>query len=190
MSPVIRIHEFGASGVLRSEDISTLEPGPGEVRIRSHTASVNPVNYEMRQGGYPMVSADDQPITTGRDVSGVVDAVGEGVESFAEGALAHAMISKGGGYAQHSIVSAGDAAAMPNGLGHEQAAAIPLAGLAAWQALIDHGKLREGQSVLIHGGADSVGHFAIQIAEARGPASSPLRPPRMLCCCASLAPIW
>lgn len=168
MSRAIRIHEFGASDVLRLEDIQAPQPGPGEVRIRVHAAGVNPVDYKTRQGGYPMVGADDLPITMGRDVSGVVDAVGKGVESFGEGAIVHAMISKGGGYAQHAIVNAGEAAAVPEGLGHKQAAAIPLAGLTAWQALVDHGRLREGQTVLIHGGAGGVGHFAIQIAKARG----------------------
>ncbi|SFH26748.1 NADPH:quinone reductase [Palleronia marisminoris] len=168
MSLAVRIHEFGASDVLRSEDVPTPEHGPGEVRIRVHAASVNPVDYKIRQGGYPMVSADDLPITMGRDVAGVVDAVGDGAESFDEGALVHAMISNGGGYAQHAIVNVGDAAAVPNGLGHDQAAAIPLAGLTAWQALVDHGKLRGGQSVLIHGGAGGVGHLAVQIAKARG----------------------
>lgn len=168
MSLAIRIHEFGTSDVLRTDDVPTPEPGPGEIRIRVHAASVNPVDYKIRQGAYPMVGAEDLPVTMGRDVSGVVDAVGEGADSFDRGALVHAMISTGGGYAEHAIVSAGDAAAVPQGLGHEQAAAIPLAGLTAWQALVDHGQLREGQSVLIHGGAGGVGHFAIQIAKARG----------------------
>lgn len=168
MSLAIRIHEFGASDVLVSEEIPTPEPGPGEVRIRVYAASVNPVDYKIRKGVYPMVSTADLPMTMGRDVSGVVDAVGEGVGSFDRGALVHAMISKGGGYAQHAIVNAGDAATVPEGLGHEQAAAIPLAGLTAWQALVDHGRLREAQSVLVHGGAGGVGHFAIQIAKARG----------------------
>ncbi|WP_375261909.1 NADP-dependent oxidoreductase [Palleronia sp.] len=168
MSIAIRIHEFGASDVLQFDDIPTPEPGPGELRIRVHAASVNPVDYKIRQGGYPMVGADDLPFTMGRDVSGVVDAVGEGAESFGKGALVHAMISTGGGYVEHAIVNAGDAAAVPDGLGHEQAAAIPLAGLTAWQALVDHGQLRNGQRVLIHGGAGGVGHFAIQIAKARG----------------------
>lgn len=168
MSVAIRIHEFGESGVLRSEDVPTPEPGPGELRIRVHAAGVNPVDYKIRQGKYPLVTDRDLPVGMGRDVSGVVDAVGDGVESFAKGAAVHAMVSKGGGYARYAIVSAGDAAAVPSGLGHEQAAAIPLAGLTAWQALVDHGELRDGQSVLVHGGAGGVGHFAIQIAKARG----------------------
>lgn len=115
-----------------------------------------------------MVTDRDLPVGMGRDVSGIVDAVDEGGESFARGAAVNAMVSKGGGYAQHAIASAGDATAVPSGLGHEQAAAIPLAGLTAWQALVDHGELRDGQSVLVHGGAGGVGHFAIRIAKARG----------------------
>jgi len=168
MSQSIRLHEFGTSDVLRLEDVPVPEPGPGEVRIRVHAASVNPVDYKIRQGGYPPVEEKDLPMTMGRDVSGVVESVGDGADSFSVGAAVHAMITSGGGYIQHAIVNAGDAAAVPEGLSHEEAAAIPLAGLTAWQALIDHGQLRAGQSVLIHGGAGGVGHFAIQIAKAKG----------------------
>ncbi|WP_375263721.1 alcohol dehydrogenase catalytic domain-containing protein [Palleronia sp.] len=71
MSLAIRIHEFGASDVLTSEEIDTPEPGFGELRILVHAASVNPVDYKIRRGAYPLVSADDLPITMGRDVSGV-----------------------------------------------------------------------------------------------------------------------
>ncbi|WP_299819597.1 NADP-dependent oxidoreductase [uncultured Jannaschia sp.] len=167
MSTTIRIHEFGASDVLRVEDRPVPEPGPGEVRIRVAAAGLNPVDFKTREGSYPMVSRDDLPLAMGHEVAGTVEAVGEGVESFARGARVHAMVSAGG-YAQHVVVSAGDAAAVPEGLSDAEAAAIPLAALTAWQGLVDHGGLTAGQRVLIHGGAGGVGHFAVQIAKARG----------------------
>ncbi|WP_299842012.1 NADP-dependent oxidoreductase [uncultured Jannaschia sp.] len=166
MSTTIRIHEFGASDVLRTEDRPTPEPDFGEVRIRVGAASVNPVDFKTRAGSYPRVGADDLPVTMGHDVAGLIDAVGEGVESFTRGARVYAMVD--GGYAQHVVVSSGDVAAVPEGLSDAEAAAIPLAALTAWQGLIDHGGLEAGQRVLIHGGAGGVGHFAIQIARARG----------------------
>ena len=168
MSRVVRIHEFGDSSVLQHDDVAIPEPGPGEVRVRVHAAGVNPVDYKIREGKYPMVTADDLPFAMGRDVSGVVDAVGDTVDSFDRGAAVHAMVGRGGGYAQHAIVRAEEAAAVPRGLSHGEAASMPLAALTAWQGMIDHGDLREGQTVLIHGGAGGVGHFAVQIAKARG----------------------
>ena len=168
MTRAIRIHEFGDSGVLRQEDVPTPEPGPGEMLVRVHAAGINPVDYKIRQGGYPAVGEDDLPITMGLDVSGVVEAVGDAVDSFTERAAVHAMLSRPGGYAEHAIVRAEEAAAVPRELNHEQAAAVPLAALTAWQGLLEQGGLQAGQTVLIHGGAGGVGHFAVQIAKAHG----------------------
>ena len=169
MTTAIRIHEFGDSSVLSVDEVPIPEPGPGELLVRVHAAGVNPVDYKIRKGGYPAVSEDALPYTMGREVSGVVEAVGEGVDSFTQGAAIHAMLGQGrGGYARHAIVMPAEAAAVPQNLSHIEAAAVPLAALTAWQGMIDHGGLSEGQTVLIHGGAGGVGHFAVQIAKARG----------------------
>lgn len=163
----IRIHEFGGPEVLRVEDLPIPEPGPGEVLVRVRASSVNPVDYKMRNGGY--LPADRLPLILGRDVAGVADRAGPGADAFPPGAGIYAMLARDkGGYAEFVAVRAEDCAPMPRRLDFVQAAATPLAALTAWQGLFDHGGLDSGQSVLIHGAAGGVGHFAVQFARVRG----------------------
>lgn len=163
----IRIHEFGGPDVLRVEDLPMPEPGPGEILIRVRASSVNPVDYKIRNGGY--LPPDRLPLTLGRDVAGVVDRTGPGVERFSQGSAVYAMLGRDkGGYAEFVTAQAKDCAPMPGRLDFVQAAAVPLAALTAWQGLFDHGQLESGQSVLIHGAAGGVGHFAVQFARVRG----------------------
>jgi len=165
----MRIHEFGGPEVLQFEELPTPEPNDGEVRIRVMAASVNPVDYKIREGGYPRVKADQLPLTLGRDVAGVVDRVGAGVSEFGVGQEVYAMLPPDrGGYAEYVAVIAADCAAKPGRIDDVQAAATPLAGLTAWQGLFDHGGLKAGQDVLIHGAAGGVGHLAVQFARAIG----------------------
>lgn len=167
MTEVIRIHAFGSTDELRHDEVARPDPGPGELLVRVFAAGVNPVDCKIRSGA--LLQAEDLPLAMGREVAGVVEAVGEGVLGFAQGARVHAMVAPPhGGYARHAIVRSGAAAPVPGDLSWPEAAAVPLAGLTAWQGLLDHGGLREGQSVLIHGGAGGVGHFAVQIAKCRG----------------------
>jgi NADPH:quinone reductase-like Zn-dependent oxidoreductase len=163
----IRIHEFGGPDVLRVEDLPMPEPGPGEVLIRVRASSVNPVDYKIRNGGY--LPPDQLPLTLGRDVAGVVDRAGPGVEGVSAGSAVYAMLGRDkGGYAEFVAARAQDCAPMPARLDFVQAAAVPLAALTAWQGLFDHGRLQGGQRVLIHGAAGGVGHFAVQFCRARG----------------------
>jgi NADPH:quinone reductase-like Zn-dependent oxidoreductase len=106
-------------------------------------------------------------VILGRDVSGVVEAAGP--PGFAPGIALHAMLGiDRGSYAEYVLVRPEEAAPKPRTLDHVPAAGVPLAGLTAWQGLFDHGGLRAGQRVLIHGGAGGVGHFAVQFAKAKG----------------------
>lgn len=163
----IRIHEFGGPEVLRVEELAAPEPGPGEVLIRVRASSVNPVDYKIRNGGY--LPPERLPLTLGRDVAGVVDKVGAGIDAYAEGSAVYAMLAPDrGGYAEFVTARAEDCAPMPARLDFVQAAAVPLAALTAWQGLFDHGRLHSGQSVLIHGAAGGVGHFAVQFCRVRG----------------------
>jgi NADPH:quinone reductase-like Zn-dependent oxidoreductase len=163
----VRIHEFGGPETLRVEDLPMPKPGQGEVRIRVMAASVNPVDYKMRNGGYLPSTA--LPLTLGRDVAGVVDSVGPGVQDFLTGEDVFAMLDRAhGGYVEYVIQPSGNCANKPAKLDFIQAAAVPLAGLTAWQGLFDQGGLQSGQRVLIHGAAGGVGHFAVQFARARG----------------------
>jgi NADPH:quinone reductase-like Zn-dependent oxidoreductase len=165
----VRIHEFGGPETLKLEDLPIPEPGAGEVRIRVMAASVNPVDYKMRNGGY--LPADALPLTLGRDVAGVVDAVGDGVDRFHVGEAVFAMLDRDhGGYVEFVAQTAANCARKPARLDFIQAAAVPLAGLTAWQGLFDHGGLQAGQRVLIHGAGGGVGHLAVQFARAHGAA--------------------
>jgi NADPH:quinone reductase-like Zn-dependent oxidoreductase len=165
----VRIHSFGAPNVLTVEDIPVPEPKPNEIVIRVSAASVNPVDYKIRSGQYPSVKKDQLPKVLGRDVAGVVERIGSRITRFEKGDAVYAMLGRDvGGYAEYAVATEAEAAPSPISLDFVQAAAVPLAALTAWQGLFDHGGLRAGQRVLIHGGAGGVGHFAIQFAKAKG----------------------
>ena len=107
----VRIHQFGGPEVLNLEEAPLPEPGEGEVRIRVLAASVNPVDYKIRGGGYPRVKADQLPMTLGRDVAGAIDKVGPGVGDLSVGEEVYAMLpSDRGGYAEFVAVKASDCA--------------------------------------------------------------------------------
>jgi NADPH:quinone reductase-like Zn-dependent oxidoreductase len=132
-------------------------------------ASVNPVDFKIRSGKYPAVKEDRLPYTLGRDVSGVVEKCGAQATAFKVGDEVFGMVGiNGGGYAAKAVLDQKAIARKPASLDHIHAAAIPLAGQTAWQGLFRHGQLKAGQSVLIHGGAGGVGHFAVQFAKAKG----------------------
>jgi NADPH:quinone reductase-like Zn-dependent oxidoreductase len=165
----VRIRSFGGPEVLELADIEKPEPKDGEVLIKVRAASVNPVDYKTRSGAYPVVKQSQLPRVLGRDVAGEIELCGRAVRNFREGDTVYAMLDGGpGGYAEYVTVEAGLVAPKPGQLDYRAAAAVPLAGLTAWQGLFDHGHLQAGQRVLIHGGAGGVGHLAIQFAKARG----------------------
>jgi NADPH:quinone reductase-like Zn-dependent oxidoreductase len=155
------MHETGDADVLRYEEIDRPELGDGEVLIKVHAASVNPADWKYRRG----FVEKPLPAVLGNDVSGTV--VTSRAEGFAEGDEVFGM-SASGGYAEYSTASAEVIAKKPEGVSHEQAAAIPVAGLTAWQAVFDRGALHSGQTALIAGAAGGVGHFAVQFAKMAG----------------------
>ena len=164
----VRVDEFGDRSVLKVTNIGRPEPGAGELLVRVHAASVNPVDWKMRQHGDRM--GMKTPFTPGFDVSGVVESIGPGVTKFKAGDAVFAMLDlrRGGAYAEYAIVKETEAAMKPAKTTHTEAAAVPLVALTAWQALFDTAKLEKGQTVLIHGGSGGVGSMAIQLAKARG----------------------
>ena len=155
------MHETGGPEVLSYEEAARPEPGDGEVLIRVRAASVNPVDWKYRRGFV------DRPLPAvlGSDVSGTVES--SRAEGFAEGDEVFGMVASGG-YAEFATASATAIAKKPDGVTHEQAAAIPVAGMTAWQALFDRGGLGRGQTALIAGAAGGVGHFAVQFASHAG----------------------
>ncbi|MGB7126360.1 MAG: NADP-dependent oxidoreductase [Methylovirgula sp.] len=166
----IRISAFGGPEVLKLEDLPIPEPGEYEFLVKVQTASVNPVDYKIREGKYPPVPADKLPLVMGRDIAGIIAARGPGAgDQLREGDAIYAMLGPDrGGYAEYAIVKATEATRRPAAANSIAAGAVPLAGLTAWQGLFRHGELKEGQRVLIHGGSGGVGHFAIQFAKAKG----------------------
>src|SRR5205814_8310507 len=117
-----------------------------------HAASVNPVDWKRRRA----LPEDQLPAVLGNDVSGTVEE--SGAEGFAPGDEVFG-IAASGGYAELATASAGAIAKKPAGLSHEQAAALPVAGMTAWQALFDRGGLERGQAALVAGAAGGVGHL-------------------------------
>ncbi|MBL8266140.1 NADP-dependent oxidoreductase [Steroidobacter sp.] len=158
---------YGASDVLRVERVAVPTPASGEVRIRIHAASVNPIDWKIRSGKLQRNYSVDLPYIPGRDVAGTVDAIGAGVTRWKVGDAVFAVTS-GGGLAEYVIAPADNIAAKPAKLSFEEAAGIPTASLAAWRTLITNGDIKRGQRVLIHGGAGGVGSTAVQLAHWRG----------------------
>jgi NADPH:quinone reductase-like Zn-dependent oxidoreductase len=157
----VLIHETGDVDVLSFEEVDRPEPGEGEVLIRVHAASVNPIDWKIRRG----LRETPMPKILGNDVSGVVEV--SRAEGFAAGDEVFG-IAPSGGYAQFATAPAGVIAKKPAGVSHEEAASLPVAGMTAWQALFDRGGLQAGQTALIAGGAGGVGHLAVQFAKHAG----------------------
>ncbi|MER6299266.1 NADP-dependent oxidoreductase [Kitasatospora sp. NPDC001539] len=160
----------GAPDVLKVVERRRPEPGRGEILVRVHAAGVNPADWKTRQRG---VFADGTPLpfVLGFDVSGVVEAAGDGVTLFQPGDEVFGMPRfphPAGAYAQYVTAPARHFAPRPRGLTHIESGALPLASLTAWQALVDTAGVRPGQRVLVHAAAGGVGHLAVQIAKARG----------------------
>lgn len=169
MMKAVRIRSFGGPEVLELAEIEKPTAKEDEVLIKVRAASVNPVDYKIRSGAYSRVKQDQLPKVLGRDVAGEIERCGRAVSQLREGDTVYAMLDGGpGGYAEYVAVRADLVAPKPGQLDYRAAAAIPLAGLTAWQGLFDHGHLQPGQRVLIHGGAGGVGHLAVQFAKARG----------------------
>ena len=165
----VRAHEYGGPGVLQYEEAPQPQPAADEILVRVVAAGVNPVDAKVRAGLFKQPGAK-LPLIPGYDISGVVEKKGAKVTKFEVGNEVYAYLSLGraGAYAEYAIAKENEAAHMPKTLIHEEAAAVPLAALTAWQALLETAKLRDGQTVLIHGGSGGVGSFAVQIAKARG----------------------
>lgn len=161
------IHAFGGPEVLQLDEVPRPEPEQDEILVRVRAASVNPVDYKIRSGQY--AKREQLPMMLGRDVSGTVERCGRQVQDWETGDEVFAMLpSNRHGYAEYVTIKSSDAVPKPPSIDHEHAAAVPLAALTAWQGLFEHGALKSGQRVLIHGAAGGVGHFAVQFAKVAG----------------------
>jgi NADPH:quinone reductase-like Zn-dependent oxidoreductase len=164
----IVVHEYGGPEVLKYEDAPRPEPKDNEALVRVIAAGVNPVDALIRSGKYAKFFGTTLPLIPGYDIAGIVEKTGAKITKLKAGDSIYAYVLWGGGYAEYAVATEGEATAKPKSLNYIEAAAVPLAALTAWQALIDAAKLSAGQTVLIHGGSGGVGSMAIQIAKARG----------------------
>jgi NADPH:quinone reductase-like Zn-dependent oxidoreductase len=157
----VLLSETGGPEVLRVQEIPMPEPQNGEVLIRVRAVSVNPIDWKQRRGLAPK----QLPAVLGNDVSGTVER--SCAEGFVEGEDVFGF-APGGGYAEYAACPAAAIAKKPPALDHAQAAAIPVSGLTAWQALFDRGGLSSGQTLLVAGAAGGVGHMAVQLGRHAG----------------------
>jgi NADPH:quinone reductase-like Zn-dependent oxidoreductase len=168
-----RMHKTGGPSVFKYEEVPLPKPRTGEFLVEVHFAGVNPVDTKIRQGKFKLFKAR-MPAVIGRDIAGIVRGVGgkapKGRRSpFKVGDEVFGMLDYDhGAYAEYTVASAREIARRPEKVKERDAGALGVAALTAWQSLFDHGRLKRGQRVLIHGAAGGVGHFAVQFAKIAG----------------------
>jgi putative PIG3 family NAD(P)H quinone oxidoreductase len=161
----IAITEPGGPEVLVIEDREKPEPGPGDILVKVRAAGVNRPDCMQRQGVYP--PPPGAPDIPGLEIAGEVESVGADVTSFQPGDAVCALVP-GGGYAEYCTVDERNALPVPRGLTMNEAAAIPETFFTVWSNVFDRGKLKPGESFLVHGGTSGIGTTAIQLAKAFG----------------------
>src|SRR5579875_84246 len=170
----VQIRRLGGPEVLQYAEIERPLPQSGEVLVQVHAAGVNPVDWGSRS--YPLPTTTGSPLASfpyilGWDLAGTLVATATGVTRFSPGDAVYGMPRFPGeakAYSEYTAVPASDIARKPTNLSWEQAAALPMAALTAWQALFDTAQLQEGETVFISGGSGGVGHLAIQLAKWKG----------------------
>jgi NADPH:quinone reductase-like Zn-dependent oxidoreductase len=153
------LHQHGGPEELKYEDVPNPTPGPGEVLVRVHAASLNPIDWKLRSGEARRVYELSFPDILGRDVAGTVESLGEGVSGFVVGE--HVLALANHPYAELCIVKAADLAHTPEGLGFNEASTVPLASLTGHQLVHLGAKVQEGQTILLTGALGSVGRCAL-----------------------------
>jgi alcohol dehydrogenase len=164
------VERYGSNEGLRQVEWPQPEPGAHDVLVKIHAASVNPVDFKIREGKLRPVLPYRLPFVLGNDLAGEVVGVGSAVRHFKAGDLVYGRANKMriGSFAEFIAISEDDIAIKPASLDMVQAASVPLVALTAWQAFHDEFKLQRGHKVLVHAGSGGVGVFAIQIAKHLG----------------------
>ncbi|MFF3984664.1 NADP-dependent oxidoreductase [Streptomyces sp. NPDC001797] len=166
----VRFHQYGDPDVLRYEDVEQPVPGAGQVRVRVAATSFNPVDANIRAGFMQGPIPVTLPHTPGIDVAGMVDALGEGVAGVQVGdqVIGFLPMAGPGAAAEYVLAPVEALTPAPKSVALSDAAALPLVGLTAWQALFEHAELTAGQRVLVNGAGGAVGGFAVQLAKQAG----------------------
>ncbi|MGF2022910.1 NADP-dependent oxidoreductase [Enterococcus casseliflavus] len=164
------IEAYGGKDQLKEATVQLPELKANQLLVKVAATSINPIDWKLREGYLKQMFPWDFPIILGWDVAGDIVEIGADVTEFKVGDAIYARpeTTRFGTYADYAIVDAELAAIKPENQNYAEAAAVPLAGLTAYQALFEHGRLKEGEKVLIHAGAGGVGTYAIQLAKAAG----------------------
>ncbi|MGZ6019870.1 MAG: NADP-dependent oxidoreductase [Phenylobacterium sp.] len=166
----IQYHRYGGPEEMRLETVEIPSPGRGQIRVRIKAASANPADWAVRVGGLKFVSGREFPRGMGHDFAGVVDAIGPEVAHLKIGDEVFGVsgIRAAGAFADYLVIAAKDAYAKPSLLSFEMAAALPMASVTAWSAVVDRANLRAGQSIFVAGCLGGLGRAAVQLARMRG----------------------
>ncbi|MCL6633293.1 MAG: NADP-dependent oxidoreductase [Alicyclobacillus herbarius] len=166
----VYIEAYGGKEQLKYGDLPRPNVNPNDVLVEVYAAGVNPVDWKIREGYLKQRLNYTFPLILGWDAAGVVVEVGENVTRFRVGdkVFTRPATERNGAYAEYLAVEDRLVAPMPANISFEEAASIPLAGLTAWQALVDTAGIKAGDKVLVHAGAGGVGVYAIQLAKAYG----------------------
>lgn len=161
------INKYGPEEILRIENHPVPQIGPADVLVKIHAASVNPIDFKIRDGKLKFLRSYHFPLILGHDCAGEVIEVGSKVTRFKVGDRVFSRPRNGriGTFAEFIAIDQNEVALMPANLNYVEAASIPLVGLTCWQALIDVAMLKPKQKVLIQAGAGGIGTFAIQLAK-------------------------
>jgi 2-desacetyl-2-hydroxyethyl bacteriochlorophyllide A dehydrogenase len=164
------IEEYGNKDQLQEAIVTLPELGADQVIVKVAATSINPIDWKLREGYLKQMFPWEFPIILGWDVAGEIVEVGANVKDYQVGnrVFARPETTRFGTYADYTIVDAHLLATIPESITYQDAAAVPLAGLTAYQALFEHGSLKAGEKVLIHAGAGGVGTYAIQLAKNAG----------------------
>ncbi|GAA0428428.1 NADP-dependent oxidoreductase [Lentibacillus halophilus] len=165
----IVIDQYGEADELVERDMPEPAISDHQVLVEQHATSINPIDWKVRAGYMKEMLTFDFPLILGWDAAGVVRDVGANVTQFQTGDAVFARpANENGTYAEYAAVDEQKLAAIPDGVSFQEAAAVPLAGLTAWQCLVDFAAIQSGEKVLIHAGSGGVGSFGIQIAKSFG----------------------
>jgi NADPH:quinone reductase-like Zn-dependent oxidoreductase len=163
----LRFERYGAADVLHVADVDEPVPGVGQVKVRVHAASLNPLDWKIRAGHLKLLPAGRPPRGLGCDFAGTIVGVGGGAQARHPGERVFGSVSpfaRNGSFAEYVVVRHDAITPMPDDVEFAVAAALPVAAGTALQALVDHGRIHAGQRVLVTGAAGGVGHCAIQVA--------------------------
>lgn len=164
----VKIDEYGDESVVNYTDVKSPVPNADEVLVKVHAAAVNPVDWKIREGFVSMFGLEP-PFILGCEIAGTVEETGGDVKKFKPNDAVIGYIGAHiGGYAKYAIIKANEISHKPESLDFDNAAAVPVGALTAWQAMFDLANLQSGQKILITGASGGVGSMAVQLAKAKG----------------------